>query len=56
MLRAQLEEKKKAILQRINQEGKAKLEKVCRFNFSSNVSRVASGVFAITSRLKVQEK
>ena len=28
MLRAQLEERKKAILQRINQEGKEKLEKV----------------------------
>ena len=33
MLRAQLEERKKAILQRINQEGKEKLEKVFSLNF-----------------------
>ena len=31
MLRAQLEERKKAILQRINQEGKEKLEKVLHY-------------------------
>jgi len=29
MLRAQLEQRKKAILERINKEGKDKLEKVC---------------------------
>jgi len=31
MLRAQLEQRKKAILERINKEGKDKLEKVCKF-------------------------
>ena len=31
MLRAQLQERKKVILQRINQEGKDKLEKVLNF-------------------------
>jgi len=30
MLRAQLEQRKKAILERINKEGKDKLEKVCK--------------------------
>jgi len=30
MLRAQLEQRKKAILERINKEGKDKLEKVCQ--------------------------
>lgn len=39
MLRAQLEERKKAILQRINQEGKEKLEKVlCYFVLLSESS------------------
>ena len=33
MLRAQLEQRKKAILQRINKEGKDKLEKVCNRDF-----------------------
>ena len=35
MLRAQLEQRKKAILERINKEGKDKLEKVCNKTFSS---------------------
>ena len=35
MLRAQLEERKKAILQRINQEGKDKVAKVCTLRLSS---------------------
>ena len=38
MLRAQLEQRKKAILERINKEGKDKLEKVCKA-FSLNQER-----------------